>query len=141
MPQMSDDERDTFLAEQRIGVLAIGRENKAALLAPIWYQYEPAAGAIEIAMAGSSVKARRLRAEGRASVCVQHEGLPYRYVTAEGPVSLRVLDGTDRHEQMLAMATRYLGEKAGKQYADGFHDDEEVMVTLTVENWRTEVLG
>ena len=34
-----------------------------------------------------SLKARALRAAGRASLCVQRETFPYAYVTVEGPVA------------------------------------------------------
>jgi PPOX class probable F420-dependent enzyme len=139
MPAMSDDERDAFLQERRIGVLAIGREQRAALVAPIWYQYAPG-GPIEICMGGSTPKARRLRAEGRASFCVHDDGRPYRYVTAEGPVTVTPL-GQAAREAIEAMASRYLGAAAGRRYAEAFSTPDEVIVRLTPEWWHTEVLG
>ena len=86
MATMNDDERDTFLQERRVGTLAIGRVGKAPLLAPIWYRYAPGS-TVDICMGSTSAKARRLRAEGRASMSVMDEGNPYRYVTVEGPVT------------------------------------------------------
>ena len=53
---------------------------------------------------------------------------------------------------MLAMSSRYLGPAGGKQYTDAFmrklvnndfpdgHGDTEIVVTITPENWRTEIL-
>lgn len=53
---------------------------------------------------------------------------------------------------MLAMASRYMGPTGGKLYTDNFmrklasndfpdgHGDTEVVVTITPETWRTEVL-
>lgn len=140
MGTMSDTERDSFLAERRVAVLAIGRDGSGPLCAPVWYRRR-ADGAFEIAMADASVKARRLRAEGRASLCVQDEGRPYRYVTVEGPVSLRVMSGEERHAALTDIASRYLGATAGAAYADAFPGHDEALVTLTPERWRTEVLG
>lgn len=148
---MSDAERDAFLQERRLGTLAIGRVGKAPLMAPIWYRYTRG-GTIDICMGETSAKAHRLRAEGRASMSVIEEGHPYKYVTVEGPVSVELL-GDDTYPELLAMATRYLGTKGGQQYTDNFmaklaedslhdaHGVREVVVRITPEHWRTEVLG
>ncbi len=138
MGMMSDAERDEFLAERRVGVLAMGRDEAGPLLAPIWYRY--ADGTFEICMGGSTAKARRLRAEGRASICVQAEDRPYRYVTAEGPVTVEPL-GDATKDTIREMASRYLGERAGAHYAEAFATPDEVLVTLRVERWRAETLG
>lgn len=140
MAEMTDGERDEFLAERRVAVLAIERSGKGPLCAPVWYR-RGRDGAFEIAMADGSAKAHRLRASGRATLCVQDEGRPYRYVTAEGPVSLRVLTPEERHKILTDIASRYLGPKAGAAYADNFPGHTEALVSLTVERWRTEVLG
>ena len=140
MAEMTDEERDGFLAERRVAVLAIERDGKGPLCAPVWYRRGDD-GRFEIAMADRSAKAHRLRAAGRASLCVQDEGRPYRYVTVEGPVELRVMDGDERHAVLTDIASRYLGERAGRSYADNFPGHDEALVTLTPERWRTEVLG
>ena len=148
---MDDSTRDAFLLERRLGTLAIARVGKGPLLAPIWYRYTPG-GTVDICMGGSSAKARRLRAVGRASMSVLDEGQPYRYVTVEGPVTVEDL-GEATHDEILAMSTRYLGAKGGARYTSDFmenlktdtlHDDHgttEVLVRITPQNWRTEVLG
>ena len=91
-------------------------------------------------MGGSSAKARRLRKEGRATVCVQPEDAPYRYVVADGPVTLSPLgDGT--RAAVVAMASRYLGSGAGHSYAEQFSTPDEMVVELDPENWLSEVPG
>lgn len=137
---MSDDERDEFLDDRRVGVLAIERDGKGPLCAPVWYR-RTGTGDFEIAMANDSAKAHRLRASGRATLCVQDEGRPYRYVTAEGVVSLRVLSLDERRDVLTNIASRYLGDKAGRAYADAFPGHDEALVTLSPQRWRTEVLG
>ncbi len=145
MATMNDDERDAFLQERRLGTLAIGRVGKAPLMAPIWYRYTPG-GTVDICMGSTSAKARRLRAEGRASMSVMDESNPYRYVTVEGPVTVEEL-GDNTETELLAMASRYLGRKAGAGYTDNFMKNlaatgaSEVIVRISPENWRTEVLG
>ncbi len=140
MAEMTDNERDDFLAERRVAVLAIERDGKGPLCAPVWYR-RTEEGAFEIAMANGSAKASRLRASGRATLCIQDEGRPYRYVTAEGPASVTVMSDEERHEVLTDIATRYLGTQGGAAYADNFPGHEEALVTVSVERWRTEVLG
>jgi PPOX class probable F420-dependent enzyme len=139
MAAMSDEQRDAFLAERRLGTLGIARVGKGPLLAPIWYRYTPGEP-IEMNMGGSSAKAFRLRAEGRATLSVIDDTNPYRYVTAEGPVTLTLL-GESTYDAIRSMASRYLGTDAGTRYADAFRTPDEVVVRLTVENWQALILG
>ena len=148
---MTDAERDEFMLRPHLGYVGIGRVGKGPLLAPIWYIYDPARG-IDINMGETSWKAKRLRAEGRATMLVVEatKGL-YSSVMVEGPATMRPL-GEETQAAMLAMASRYLGHTGGQRYADEFmrklatndfpggHGDIEVVVTITPETWRTEVL-
>ena len=141
MVQMSDAERDTFLLERRVGVLGIGRNAAGPLLAPIWYRYTPGAG-FEIYMGGSTAKVRRLHAEGRASICVQDEARPYRYVSVEGPVTVEYLGSLEQGRLAIEpIASRYLGAAAGAAYAEAFRTPDEVLVRLTPQRWQTAVIG
>ncbi len=149
--KFTDAERDEFMSRPHLGYLGIGRVDKGPLMAPIWYSYEPATG-IHINIGATSAKARRLRAEGRASMLVVEaaNGM-YRSVLVEGPTTLRPL-GDDTEAAMLAMSSRYLGAAGGRRYtadfmrklsADEFpdgHGDSELVVTITPATWRTEIL-
>ena len=77
MAEMTEPERDNFLGEVRVGVLAIERADKGPLCAPVWYRYSSETG-FEIAMAYASAKSILLRRHGAATICVQDEHLPYR---------------------------------------------------------------
>ena len=136
---MSDTQRDAFLDEVRVAVLVIERADKGPLCAPVWYRYDD--GAFQISMENDSAKAVLLRRAGRASLCVQDESIPYRYVTAEGPVEVEVISGEVRHGLVREMASRYLGDELGRQYADGFPPELEggALVTLRPRRWRTEM--
>jgi hypothetical protein len=149
--KMSDTEREAFMLRPHLGYLGIGRVAKGPLLAPIWYSYDPAAG-ILINMGATSAKAKRLRAEGRASMLVvEVANGTYSSVLLEGPTTMRPL-GDETEPAMLAMASRYMGPAGGKMYTDNFmrkldtndfpdgHGDTEIVVTITPETWRTEIL-
>jgi len=128
---MTESERDEFLADLHVGILAIARKDKGPLALPIWYQYED--GDVVIHMDGSSVKAKLLRATGRATMTVQTEAPPYKYVSVEGPVVVQAEERDD-----LAMAVRYLGPEFGRWYVDNNPStDESVVARLTPERWLT----
>ena len=83
------------------------------------------------------MKAKLLRAAGRASMTVQTEAPPYKYVMVEGPVVIAVEQRDD-----LSMATRYLGPEMGKWYVDtNPSTSESVVARLTPEKWRTADFG
>ena len=140
MAEMNDEERDNFLNEIRVGVLAIERDDKGPLCAPIWYRYSTDLG-FEIAMAYDSAKSILLRRHGAATICVQDEQLPYRYVTAEGQATVELMTPEERDEVLRDIAIRYLGEQLGNQYADAFPGHEEAKVTIKPRRWNSDVLG
>lgn len=128
---MNSAERDAFLAAVHVGVLAIEHPGHGPLALPIWYQYE--GGQVIIGMDGGSMKAKLLRAAGRATMTVQTETPPYQYVSIEGPVVVAAEQRDD-----LSMATRYLGPEMGKWYADTNPSTSAAVVArLTPERWRT----
>jgi len=128
---MTDDEREAFLADVHVGILAVDEPGRGPLAMPIWYLYRD--GAVLIGMDGQSLKARLLRAAGRATLTAQTEAPPYKYVSVEGPVSIEAIQRDD-----LEMATRYLGSELGRWYADNNPSTEQsVVAVLRPEHWRT----
>jgi PPOX class probable F420-dependent enzyme len=128
---MTDAEREAFLADLHVGILSIARDGKGPLALPIWYQYDN--GEVVITMSGTSVKAVLLRRHGRASLTVQNETPPYQYVMVEGPVTVAHED-----HDILPMAIRYLGAEMGAWYADDNPPtDDRIVVRLRPERWLT----
>ena len=100
--KMTETERQDFLAALHVGVLGIERADGPPLLLPVWYSYEPG-GDVEVLTSASSLKGRLAAAAGRASLCVQQEEVPYKYVSVEGPITIDEL-GADRHHAVEPMA-------------------------------------
>src|SRR4051794_28555444 len=135
MGSMTGEERDAFLADVHVGILAVDEPGRGPMALPIWYVYE--GGTVQIGMGGSSRKAELLRTAGRATLTVQTEEPPYKYVAVEGPVTVEQTRRDDLH-----MATRYLGEEMGRWYAENNPStDQSVVVVLTPEHWRTHDFG
>ncbi len=131
--EMSVEEREAFLADLHVGVVGIARKTKGPLTVPIWYDYEPG-GDVWMVLSSTSLKGKLLTKTDRISLCAQSEQPPYSYVSIEGP--FRITRRAD--EQLLHMATRYLGEELGRQYAAASEGgDDSVVVSITPETWYT----
>ncbi len=135
---MTKAEREAFLADVRVGVLAVNGDGVPSLT-PIWYSYEPG-GDILITTAADSPKTALLRAAGAASLCVQTETAPYKYVVVQGPVAIE--DGVDSAWRR-SVAHRYLGAELGDMYADATMESEpgSCTVRLTPQRWHTTDYG
>jgi nitroimidazol reductase NimA-like FMN-containing flavoprotein (pyridoxamine 5'-phosphate oxidase superfamily) len=132
---MTVEERAAFLAEVRVGVLAVDRPGRGPLALPIWYVVED--GLVKVSIARSSLKGRLLAEVERASLTVQDEAPPYRYAAVEGPVTL-----SDELLDVEALAARYLGAELGTWYAqENPHTDDTVTAVLTPETWNTFDFG
>jgi PPOX class probable F420-dependent enzyme len=134
---MTKTERQAFLADTHVAILAVAAPGRGPLAVPVWYAYEPG-GDVRIVTARSSEKAALLRAAGRASLCAQTETPPYLYVSVEGPVEF---GDPDFERDVRATAYRYLGQQMGEMYLAATADDRargnEVLVRLRPERWRS----
>lgn len=128
--RMNEHTREAFLADLHVGVLAVERTDGPPLVSPVWYLYSRG-GDVMVLTENDTLKARLLRAAGRASLCVQREEAPYAYVTVEGPVRFEKSDMDTR----IAMATRYLGPEGGRRFLQDTSADMELLVRLTPHRW------
>jgi hypothetical protein len=133
---MSPTERETFLTRVHVGVLSVDDPGHGPLTVPVWYAYEPG-GTVDVVTGRDSLKARRLRAAGRFSLCAQIETAPYGYVSVEGPIS-DIVDPVGP-EVLRTMAYRYLGQELGDLYLAATAEDApgQVMFRLAPERWRS----
>ena len=132
---MSKVEREAFLRETRVGILSVAQPGRGPLAVPVWYAYSPG-GAVRMVISSASRKAELLRAAGRASLCVQADVPPYKYVSVEGAAALGEPD-FERDER--AMAHRYLGAQMGERYLAATAAERaaapNVLVSLQPERW------
>ena len=134
MPTMKQSEREAFLSEARVAILAIPEADRGPLTTPVWYWYEPGAE-LWFETEPSSRKGKLLSVGTRLSLCVQDDKPPYAYVSIEGPVIEIAEDDRDLHE--IPMAIRYLGEKGGRDYIDSLPPSEWKRYIVRPERWRS----
>ena len=133
MATMSRDEREAFLADLHVGVLAINDSGQGPLTIPIWYDYQPG-GELWFLTGPDSRKGKLLDLETRVSLVAQTEDPPYKYVSVEGPI-VAIVPSSEK--ALLKMAIRSLGTDARNQYAPSNAGGGGVVVRMIPERWLT----
>ena len=121
---MSEAERDQFLKEPNVAVLAtVGPAGAHAV--PIWYLYED--GAFLMSTGRGSQKHRDLKRNPNVTLVVDRRTLPYYAVMARGTAEVgpQLSD-----EERLRMYVRYLGEEMGRAYVARGSGDDSVSIRL-----------
>ena len=133
---MNKEQREQFLAQVHVGVIAVAEEGRGPLAVPVWYLYEPG-GEIRIWTGARSRKAQLLEKTGRFTFCVQDENPPYRFVSVEGPVT--AVSTASLEELVRPLAVRYLGEEAAESYLESVGGAEgvagDIMVRMKPKRW------
>ncbi|MBD3648058.1 MAG: pyridoxamine 5'-phosphate oxidase family protein [Pseudomonadales bacterium] len=130
---MTVSEREDFLSGVHVGIVSIPRKVKGPLAVPVWYDYEPG-GQPWFITSKSSIKGKLLNRADRISLCAQTEEPPYKYVSVEGPFTV----SGSSHDELLHMATRYLGGDQGRAYAQASVTDEtSIIVRIEPVTWYT----
>lgn len=131
MTSMTQQERQDFLADLHVGVLSLSDDSRGPLTVPIWYDYDPG-GELWFLTGPDSRKGKLLEVGVHLSLVAQSEDPPYKYVSVEGPITS--IDEANK-DDLLAMAVRYLGPEAGKQYAENSETGGGVIVRVKPERW------
>jgi len=106
-----------------LAVLATYRPDGTVLLSPVWYEWRD--GGFNVMTGNSDVKAVQLRRDPRASIVICEHSPPYRGAELRANAQLMSAGADD----VIRIASRYLGRDAGAAYAEGAHDD--LLIRLT----------
>ena len=122
---MSEQEREEFLKEANVAVLATVGGGERAHAAPIWYLYED--GVFIMSTGRGSQKHRNVEAHPEITLVVDRRSLPYYAVMAQGAAEIgpRLAD-----EERRRMATRYLGEELARAYLERVSGEDSVTIRL-----------
>ena len=83
---MNEKEIEDFLGAPRFGVLGTNRRNGPPQMTAVWYLYKH--GKIYVSMFEASAKARNLKRDPRATLCVSGDSADARAVVLSGAVEL-----------------------------------------------------
>jgi nitroimidazol reductase NimA-like FMN-containing flavoprotein (pyridoxamine 5'-phosphate oxidase superfamily) len=85
---------------------------------PVWFEHRD--GELLIASPPNAYKGRALARDGRAALSVSTVERPYWIVSAVGDATVERLPEPERIEFVSAIAARYLGAEAGREYIEGW---------------------
>jgi PPOX class probable F420-dependent enzyme len=113
---LGPDDLGDLLHRPFVAVLATYRRDGSVLLSPVWHEWRD--GGFNVVTGGNDVKVRHLRRDARASIVVYEHEPPYRGIEVCCEARLEAAG-----EAVRRIATRYLGEVAGAEYAETAGDD------------------
>jgi PPOX class probable F420-dependent enzyme len=119
------EERDAFLAESHVAVLATVDRRGRPHAAPIWYLYED--GAFIMSTGRGSQKHRNVEANAEVTLVVDRRTLPYYAVMARGPVEIGAALSDD---ERLRIVRRYLNEEQTQRYLERVSGQDSVSLRL-----------
>ena len=123
---MSEAEREQFLIQPNVAVLATVDSRGRAHAAPVWYLYED--GRFLISTGRGSQKHRNIEANPEVTLVVDGRSLPYYAVMARGTAEV----GPQLSDEVrLRMYVRYLGEEMGRAYVARGSGEDSVSIRLT----------
>lgn len=128
---MESVNRADFLAVPRTAVLATVSAQGDARAAPVWFMFQD--GHFTVLTGRNSAKRRNVTRTGRATLCIDEREEPYRYVIAEGPVTV---SDTVSYDERMALQGWYRGEEAARRIVDRGGHENLVKLTLTPDRWR-----
>ena len=129
---MSRAEREAFLADVHVAILAVESTDRPPTATPVWYLYTPG-GDVLISTDTTTRKYALLTAAGGATLCAQRETVPYAYVSVDGPVSIE----PSTEEFRLELALRYLEADLARGYVESTASENHVLVRLSPQRWWT----
>lgn len=119
------EDREEFLKQANVAVLATVGPGGRAHAAPIWYLYED--GVFLMSTGRGSQKRRNVERHPEVTLVVDDRRVPYYAVMVQGAAEIgpRLSD-----EARVRMAVRYLGEERGRAYIARVSGEDSVTIRL-----------
>ena len=125
---------EEFLAAPRIAHFITLRPDGSPHVAPVWYEYVD--GDFIVWTSRQFRKVKNIEGDARVALSIASEDQPYRYVVAEGEVTV---SDADVWEIGLSIATRYEGAEGGAAFLEEYYEEgQSVVLRLTprrVSTW------
>lgn len=119
------NDRETFLQEPHVAVLATVDAKGRPHAAPVWYLYDD--GVFVISTGRGSRKHRNVQANPNVTLVIDKRTLPYFAVMAHGQAEIGAGFSA---EERLRLAARYLGEELGRAYVTRTSGEDAVSLRL-----------
>ena len=129
MPEMTVEEYKDFLSHgTRTAKLATVRKDGRPHVAPIWFVLD--GDELIFTTGRNTVKGQAILRDGRVSLCIDDEELPFAFALVEGTAA-----ATEDAEDLLSWATRiaarYMGEEQAEDFGRRNAVEGELLVRVT----------
>ncbi len=122
-----------FLREANVASLATSRADGRPHVTPVWYEYD--GKEFVVSSLRTTQKMKNIARKSFAALCIYSQEMPYRQVIVEGPARAgSPVDNVWRER----VATRYLGETAGRAYVRESGDWDVIAIHIRPLKWITE---
>jgi PPOX class probable F420-dependent enzyme len=135
---LSDEERDAFLAEKRVGRLASNRNDGWSHVTPIWYVWE--GGRFFLSLGNSRRHLRNVARDPHVTLCVDED--PRMSDLTKAPRSVvcfglaKLVDDEQTVRRLTKkMERRYLGEAGGPELDELLWFEGRTVVEITPVRW------
>jgi len=113
---LTPDDIADLLHAPKCSTLATYRRDGTVLLSPVWHEWRE--GTFWVHVGRNDVKGQHVRSDPRVSLVLYDDTPPYCGIEMRGRATL-IIEG--EREAVRRIAIRYLGEKVGNAYVDGFN--------------------
>jgi PPOX class probable F420-dependent enzyme len=126
-------EVESFLREPNVAALATVRPDGRPHVTPVWYEYD--GKEFIISTPRETQKLANVSRKGYAALSIHTQAVPYRHVIVEGTARAgSPIDNVWRER----VASRYLGETAGRAYVRDSGDWDFVAIHVRPLKWSTQ---
>lgn len=133
MRRMSSGEWQPFaMTATRTGKLAVMRSDGRGHVTPVWFVVD--GDDVVFTTDSGSVKAKSLRRDPRATMCVDDQEPPYSYVMLEGTVTFST-KLTELRRWATIIGGRYMGADRAEEYGARNGVPSELLARLRVERF------
>jgi PPOX class probable F420-dependent enzyme len=123
-------EVEAFLSEPHVAALATVRPNGRPHVTPVWYDFDGTEFIVSTFRTGQKLK--NVSQKGFAALSIFTQEAPYLNVIVEGTARVgSPLDNVWRER----LATRYLGERAGRVYVQETADWDVIAIHIRPLRW------
>ena len=122
-------DKETFLSEPNVAILATTGPGKRAHAVPVWYLYEE--GRFIMSAGATSQKVRNIERQGEATLVIDRREVPYYALMVRGTTEIGPPISA---EMRLRLAVRYLGEELGRAYVARPTGNDSITIYLKPVN-------
>lgn len=130
MPTLISADIQAFLRQPHVAALSTVRPNGRPHVTPVWYDFDD--GEFTVSTFRNAQKLKNVSNKGFAALTIFTQEPPYRNVIVEGTARVgSPLDNIWRER----LATRYLGEHAGRVYVQETADWDVIAIHIRPVHW------